>query len=152
MPGFPVLHKPEFAQTHVHWVGDAIQPSHPLSSIRGQTKEARTTTPQPLEWKWCASNYRIGLPRWLSGKESACNEEGTRDKGLIPRSGRSPGEGNGYPVPVQYSYLENSMDRGAWWSTVHVVKKSQTQLNMHTVKKWIFSMLYFSNVSYVFDK
>ena len=38
-----------------------------------------------------------------------------------------PEEGNGYPL--QYSCLENSMDRGAWWATVHVVTKSQTQLN-----------------------
>ena len=42
----------------------------------------------------------------------------------IPGSGRSPGEGNGNPL--QYSCLENSMDRGAWWATVHRVTKSQT--------------------------
>ena len=47
-----------------------------------------------------------------------------RDMGLIPRSGRSPGVGNGYPL--QYSCLENSMDRAAWWATVHGVTKSQT--------------------------
>jgi len=41
--------------------------------------------------------------------------------------GRSPGEGNGNPL--QYSCLENSMDRGAWWVTVHVVEKSQAQLS-----------------------
>ena len=44
------------------------------------------------------------------------------DPGLIPGSGRSPGEGNGYPL--QYSCLENSMDRGAWRATVHGVTKS----------------------------
>ena len=49
-----------------------------------------------------------------------------RDVGLIPGSGRSPGEGNGNPV--QYSCLENPMNRGAWWATVHRVAKSQTQL------------------------
>ena len=43
------------------------------------------------------------------------------DGGLIPGSGRSPGEGNGNPL--QYSCLENSMDRGAWWATVHKVTK-----------------------------
>ena len=47
-------------------------------------------------------------------KASACN---VGDLGLIPGSGRSPGEGNGNPL--QYSCLENSMDRGAWWATVH---------------------------------
>ena len=44
--------------------------------------------------------------------------------GPIPRSGRSPGEGNSNPL--HYSCLENSMDRGAWWATVHGVTKSQT--------------------------
>ena len=46
---------------------------------------------------------------------------------LIPGSGRSPGEGNGNPL--QYSCLENSMDRGPWWVTVHGVTKSQTRLS-----------------------
>ena len=50
-----------------------------------------------------------GLPWWLSGKESACYAE---DLGSNPGPGRSPGEGNG--SPLQYSCLENSMDRGAW--------------------------------------
>ena len=47
-----------------------------------------------------------------------------RDAGSIPRSGRSPGGGQGNPL--QYSRLENPMDRGAWWVVVHVVAKSQT--------------------------
>ena len=51
-----------------------------------------------------------GFPGGSNGKESACN---AGDLGLIPESGRSPGEGNGNPL--QYSYLKNSMDRGAWW-------------------------------------
>ena len=46
------------------------------------------------------------------------------DSGLIPGSGRSPREGNGYPL--QCSCLENPMDRGAWWATVHGVAESQT--------------------------
>ena len=50
---------------------------------------------------------------------TACN---AGDLGLIPGSGRSPGEGNGYPL--QYSCLENSMDRGAWQATVHGVTES----------------------------
>ena len=49
------------------------------------------------------------------------------DVGSVPGSGRSPGEGNGYPL--QYSYLENPMDRGAWWATVHGVAKSRTRLS-----------------------
>ena len=46
---------------------------------------------------------------------------------MIPRSGRSPGEGNGYPL--QYSCLENAMDRRAWWVIVHGITKSWTQLS-----------------------
>ena len=46
--------------------------------------------------------------------------------GLIPRSGRSPGEGNSYPL--QHSRLENPMDRRAWWATVHRFTKSRTRL------------------------
>ena len=65
-----------------------------------------------------------GFPGISDDKEAACNAE---DLSLIPGSGRSPGEGNGYPL--QYSYLENSMDRGAWWATVHTVTKSQTGLS-----------------------
>ena len=50
-----------------------------------------------------------------------------RDPALIPESGRSPGGGNGYPL--QYSCLENPMDRGAWWATVHGILKNWTQLS-----------------------
>ena len=53
-----------------------------------------------------------GLPYSSDGKESACNAE---DPGSIPGSGRSLGEGNSNPV--QYSCLENSMDKGAWWAS-----------------------------------
>ena len=49
-----------------------------------------------------------------------------RGEGLIPGLGRTPGGGHGNPL--QYSCLENPMDRGAWWATVHGVTKSQTQL------------------------
>ena len=63
-----------------------------------------------------------GLPWWLSSKESTCNAE---DTGLIPGSERSPGGGNGNPI--QYSCLENPMDRGAQQNTVHrVAKESDT--------------------------
>ena len=58
------------------------------------------------------------------GQESAYN---ARDLDLISGSGRSPREGNGWPL--QYSCLENSMDRGAWWATVHGIAKSQIGLS-----------------------
>ena len=53
-----------------------------------------------------------------------------RDAGLIPGLGRSPERGHGNLL--QYSCLENSMDRGAWWAIVHSVTKSQTRLNEHS--------------------
>ena len=64
------------------------------------------------------------FPDCSDGKESACN---AGDLGSIPVSGRSPGEGNGNQL--QYSCLENPMDRGAWWAIVHVVAKSSTRLS-----------------------
>ena len=63
----------------------------------------------------------IYFPYGSAGKESACNGG---DLGSIPGSGRSPGKGNGNPL--QYSCLENSIDRGAWWATVHEVAKNQS--------------------------
>ena len=70
------------------------------------------------------SRIEVGLPWWLSGKESACSAGTTGDAVLIPGSGRSLG--GGYGNPLQYSCLENPMDRGAWQATVHRVAKSQT--------------------------
>ena len=62
------------------------------------------------------------------------------DLGLIPGSGRSPGEGNGNPL--QYSFLENPMDGRAWWATVHGVSKSQTRLSnfvSHEMMPWTYT-------------
>ena len=63
----------------------------------------------------------LGFPRGSDGKESACS---AGDLGLIPRLGRSPGEGNVYPL--QYSCLEDAMDRGIGRATVQGVAKSWT--------------------------
>ena len=63
------------------------------------------------------------FPRGLDDKETACN---AGDQGSIPGSGRSTGERKGNPL--QHSCLENSMDRGDWWATVHGIEKSQTRL------------------------
>ena len=65
-----------------------------------------------------------GFPCSSVGKESACS---AGDPGLIPGLGRSPGEGNGNLL--QYSCLENLMDRGAWWAAVHGVAKSRARLS-----------------------
>ena len=63
----------------------------------------------------------------LAVKNPPASAGDARDSGLIPGLGKSPGEGNGNPL--QYSCLENSMDRGTWQATVHGVAKSQTQLS-----------------------
>ena len=68
-----------------------------------------------------------GLPRWLSGKESACCAGDSGDTVSIPGLERFPGGGNGNPL--QYSCLENPMDRGAWQATVYRVTKSWAQLS-----------------------
>ena len=71
----------------------------------------------------------MGLPGWLSGKEPNCD---AGDTGLIPASGRSPGEGS--DNPSQYSCLRNPMDSGAQWAIVRGVTKSQTkQSNVDTL-------------------
>ena len=70
------------------------------------------------------TNEQPGFPGGSDGKESACNEGAPSS---IPGLGRPPGEENG--DPLQYSHLENSMDRGIWWATVHGVSKSWTQLS-----------------------
>ena len=71
-------------------------------------------------------SVKLGFPVGSDGKESSCN---AGDLGLIPGLGRSPEEGNG--KPLQYSSLENPMDRGTWRAVVHGVTKSQTWL------KWL---------------
>ena len=68
-----------------------------------------------------------GFPGGSEVKASARN---AGDLGSIPGLGRSPGEGNG--TPFQYCCLENPMDRGAWWATVHGVAKSRTRLSDFT--------------------
>ena len=71
----------------------------------------------------------MSFPGGSDGKESTCN---AGDSGSIPGSGRFPGEGNGYPL--QCSCLENPMDRGAWWATVHAAPKVWTRLsNKHAM-------------------
>ena len=86
--------------------------------------------------KWCTEKtsgsfpLKNTFPSGSDGKESACN---AGDPSEIPESGRSPGEGNGFPL--QYSCLENAVDRGAWWATAHgVAESTQQQL---TASAWI---------------
>ena len=80
--------------------------------------------------KWCKWTHlqnRNRIPRQPSGKESSCQFRWWRDVGLIAGLGKLPGIGN--DNPLQYSCLENSMDRGAWQATAHGVAKSWVQLS-----------------------
>ena len=84
---------------------------------------------------WCGLTISLGSI-WASQvvKNPPANAGDARNVGSIPGCGlgRPPGVGNGNLI--QYSCLENSMDRGAWWAIVHGVAKSQTQLSVHTYK------------------
>ena len=68
------------------------------------------------------SLYQVGFPGDVVVKNPPVNAGDIRDMDLIPESGRSPGEGHGNPL--QYSFLENPMDRGAWQTTVHRLANS----------------------------
>ena len=86
----------------------------------------------PCTEKVCQPLLRVlilhDLPLDLPGGSVVKNPPASvGDTGSIPGSGRSPGEGNGNPL--QYSCLENPVDRGAWWATVHGVAQSQTHLS-----------------------
>ena len=74
--------------------------------------------------KWYGTNEYQDFPGGSSSKESAYNVGATGDTDSISKLGRSPGGGHGNPL--QYSYLENPMDRGTWRATVHRITKSQT--------------------------
>ena len=92
---------------------------------RGLTAKGHEET---LGWWKCSRLWLWDVPGGSDGKASAYN---AGDLGSIPGSGRSPGEGNGNPL--QYSCLENPMDGGAWWATVHGVAKSWTRLSDFTL-------------------
>ena len=75
-----------------------------------------------------------GFPGGAAVKNLLASARDAGGLGLIPGWGSSPGEGNGNKL--QYSCLENPMDRGAWWATVRGVTKSRTRLNTHTADRY----------------
>ena len=78
------------------------------------------------------------VPLGLSSKESPCNAGAARDVGSISGSGRF--SGRWYGNPLQYSYLENPMDKGAWQATVHLVAKSRMQLKQLSIHACVIAM------------
>ena len=136
-PGFPVHHQlPELAQTHVLRVGDAIQPSYPLSPLFGRTWE---------------------VPDGSVGTESACNAGDTEDLGLIPGLGRSSGRRKWQSIPVflpEKSHGWRSMvgynPRGCkirhGWATKYgefLMETAGGEENYSTWWCWIFSKVCF---------
>ena len=83
-----------------------------------------------MKISYIEKNVKHGFPGGTEVKNPLANVGDARDTGSIPGSGRFPEGGNGNPF--EYSCLENSMERGAWWATVQGITKSQTQLSTHT--------------------
>ena len=111
----------------------------PDSSV-GKESTCNAGDPRSIPGSGRSAGEGIGYPFQYScgsaGKESACH---VGDLGSIPGLGRSPGEGNGNPP--QYACLENPMDGGAWWATVHGVAKSRTRLSDFTSLHFALSLL-----------
>ena len=96
---------------------------------------AMAQSPVSMTDLYVVCKYCMGFPGGSDGKETAYS---VGDLGSIPESGRSPGEGNGNLL--QYSCLENSMDRGAWKTIFHGVAKSMTQLS-HLTLHFIYELI-----------
>ena len=92
-----------------------------------QSPPVRGELDRALNALWAVLLQMLGLPRWLSGKETACVAGDTGNMGLTSGLGRPPGKGHGNPL--QCSCLENPMARGAWRATVHGVAESWRQLS-----------------------
>ena len=146
MPEFPVHHQlPELTQTHVHQASDAIQLSHPLSS---SSPLAFNLSQHQGLFQWVTSGgqstgvsasasvlpvniqgwFPLGLTGWVSLQSKRLSGSMVENlsaragcMGSVPGWGRFPGEEHGNPL--QYSCLENPVDRGAWWATVYGVAK-----------------------------
>ena len=158
-PGFPVLHHfLGFAQTHVHWDSDTIQPSHLLSPpfscsqffqglfqwVGSSHQVAKVLElqlqHQSFQWIFRTDSFRIDWFDLLAVQGTLKSLQHQSLKASILRRSVFLGEGNG--TPLQYSCLENPMGRGAWWAAVHGVTRSPTWLSdltftfMHWRRKW----------------
>ena len=129
-PGFPVHHQlPELVQTHVHQASDAIQPSHSLSSPSPTANEYSGLISFRIDWLdllEVQGTLKSLLQHHSSqvDKKSPANTGGMRCRFDL-WVGKIPWSRAWQLTPI--FCLENSMDRGAWWSTVHGVTKSWTQ-------------------------
>ena len=98
----------------VSLVGSGEAQPLPDAKVLSTQEAGQAPVGQPT-WAWASSrrSYRV----YTSLKQQTASAGDAGHVGLIPESGRSPGGGNGNPL--EYSWLENSTDRGAWWATVH---------------------------------
>ena len=134
--GFINMKSPAFTNQ-----GTSITLTHLLYSVESSPLEAPLSLflelSLGLKSHGGKKKYSLWSYTWLVQNPPG-NAGDAGDSGSIPRSGRSPGVGNGNPL--QYSFLGNPMDRGAWWATVHGVTKSQTWLSdwtcRHTQEIW----------------
>ena len=118
----------------------SLKPHSNATIPRNSSLLISTVSGAPSYTTWIMSSYYhsvctySGFSRWPSGKESVCKAGATGDTGSIPGLRRTPGRGNGNPL--QSSWLENPMDRGAWLAPAHGVLKSQTQLKRLSIHSW----------------
>ena len=110
---------------HEHFTGGQTQILTPSANHNDQVREEVIFYSNGVFQR--NKHLQLGT-RWLSGKESTCQEG---DSGLIPRLRRSPGGGNGNPL--QYSCLENPTVRGAWWAPCGRKESDTTEHTTHTL-------------------
>ena len=149
-PGLPVHHQLlEFTQTHVHRVGDAVQPSHPLSSPSppAPNPSQHQGLPQRVNSAW--GGQSVGVSASASFLPMNTQDWSFKYVFVVP-SRISLSRMNYIPLdvcsekamapPLQYSCLENPMDRGAWWAAVHGVSwvghEWATSLSLFTFLHW----------------
>ena len=111
--------------TWTHWPHTHTQ-AHEEGTLTTHVSTQNAGLARPPTRLLNRSALKTGFPGGSVEMNPPAKAGPTGNAGSIPGSGRSPGEGNGNPF--QYSCLENSMDRGAWWATVHGVAKNQTRL------------------------
>ena len=135
---------PIFSTVYLFWLlvnlkmkPSVIRSSSSRSRMFRRGAETKATAGQEQPHPLLLSPSTKGTSQWLSGKESACNSGDPGGLGSIPGSGRFPGERN--DNPLQYSCLENPMDRGTWPAIVCEVAQSQAQLKQlstHACNLW----------------
>ena len=128
---FPILNPPPPSlPIPSFWVVPVHQPQASSIVHRTWTGNMKRVASPRTQFLFSPKQGTMGFPGGFSSKESACRVGDAGDEGLIPGSGRSPVGDNGNPL--QYSCLENPIDRGDWQSAVHGVPKSQTRLSDST--------------------